>query len=122
MRNEADLSTKLVTARARKLRAQYALQAQGLRTRIEIRVNRIPIALRKAKMQDLIDKYTAEAKVKEEAAAKTAAMAEKASKAATGAAAAKPAAKSKKTAQATTKRGVKRTRYETMTTNLVHVS
>ncbi|CAN8099480.1 unnamed protein product [Discula destructiva] len=46
-----------VTERARKLRAQYNLQAQGLRTRIEIRVNRIPMALRKAKMGELADKY-----------------------------------------------------------------
>ncbi|KUI65909.1 hypothetical protein VM1G_01716 [Cytospora mali] len=46
-----------ITERARKLRAQYNLQAQGLRTRIEIRVNRIPMALRKAKMGDLADKY-----------------------------------------------------------------
>ena len=38
------------------------LQAQGLRTRVEIRVNRIPTALRKAKMGDLLLKYN-EAKV-----------------------------------------------------------
>ncbi|KAI4189551.1 MAG: hypothetical protein L6R41_001405 [Letrouitia leprolyta] len=46
-----------VTERARKLRAQYALQAQSLRTRIELRVNRIPTAMRKAKMGDLYEKY-----------------------------------------------------------------
>ncbi|KAG6363103.1 hypothetical protein INS49_008198 [Diaporthe citri] len=46
-----------ITERARKLRAQYNLQAQGLRTRIEIRVNRIPMALRKSKMGDLADKH-----------------------------------------------------------------
>lgn len=46
-----------VTERARKLRAQYALQAQGLRTRIEIRVNRIPMSLRKVKMEDLMRKH-----------------------------------------------------------------
>ncbi|ROW11521.1 hypothetical protein VMCG_01129 [Cytospora schulzeri] len=46
-----------IADRARKLRAQYNLQAQGLRTRIEIRVNRIPMALRKARMGDLADKY-----------------------------------------------------------------
>ncbi|CCU81303.1 contains a borealin domain/predicted protein/conserved in related fungi [Blumeria hordei DH14] len=46
-----------ITERARKLRAQYMLQAQGLRTRIEIRVNRIPTALRQAKMGDLLRKY-----------------------------------------------------------------
>ncbi|KAL8951136.1 MAG: hypothetical protein Q9222_002880, partial [Ikaeria aurantiellina] len=46
-----------VTERARKLRAQYALQAQSLRTRIELRVNRIPTAMRKANMGDLYEKY-----------------------------------------------------------------
>lgn len=47
----------IVTERARRLRAQYHLQAQGLRSRIEIRVNRIPTALRKMKMGDLLLKY-----------------------------------------------------------------
>ena len=65
------------------------------------------MALRKAKMQDLIDKCAAEAKAKEEAATK----AEKVSKAAIMEAAAKPPSKTKRTAQNTTKRGVKRTRY-----------
>ena len=46
-----------VTERARKLRAQYALQAQSLRTRVELRVNRIPTALRKANMGELLQKY-----------------------------------------------------------------
>ncbi|KJZ72632.1 hypothetical protein HIM_07991 [Hirsutella minnesotensis 3608] len=46
-----------ITERARRLRAQYNLQAQGLRSRIEIRVNRIPTALRKIKMGDLVLKY-----------------------------------------------------------------
>ncbi|KAL8759458.1 MAG: hypothetical protein Q9199_000763 [Rusavskia elegans] len=46
-----------ITERARKLRAQYALQAQNLRTRIELRVNRIPTATRKANMGELYDKY-----------------------------------------------------------------
>lgn len=46
-----------VTERARKLRAQYALQAQGLRTKLEIRIHRIPAALRKAKLGDLIEKH-----------------------------------------------------------------
>ncbi|TQV95799.1 hypothetical protein V2A60_000972 [Cordyceps javanica] len=46
-----------ITERARRLRAQYNLQAQGLRSRIEIRVNRIPTALRKMKMEDLLLKY-----------------------------------------------------------------
>ncbi|PFH61057.1 hypothetical protein XA68_18318 [Ophiocordyceps unilateralis] len=46
-----------VTERARRLRAQYSLQAQGLRSRVEIRVNRIPTSLRKLKMGDLMLKY-----------------------------------------------------------------
>ncbi|KAH8674689.1 Borealin N terminal-domain-containing protein [Tricladium varicosporioides] len=46
-----------ITERARKLRAQYMLQAQGIRSRIEIRVNRIPMALRKANMGELLQKY-----------------------------------------------------------------
>lgn len=46
-----------VTERARRLRAQYHLQAQGLRSRIEIRINRIPTSLRKLKMGDLLLKY-----------------------------------------------------------------
>jgi hypothetical protein len=35
------------------------VHAQHLKTRIEMRVNRIPMALRKAKMEDLLLKYTA---------------------------------------------------------------
>ncbi|KAL8663766.1 MAG: hypothetical protein Q9202_003580 [Teloschistes flavicans] len=46
-----------ITERARKLRAQYALQAQSLRTRIELRINRIPTAIRKANMGELYEKY-----------------------------------------------------------------
>ncbi|MCJ1280923.1 hypothetical protein MMC26_000241 [Xylographa opegraphella] len=46
-----------ITERARKLRAQYALQAQSLRTRVESRVNRIPKNLRTAKMGELLLKY-----------------------------------------------------------------
>ncbi|KAL2817433.1 hypothetical protein BDW59DRAFT_152628 [Aspergillus cavernicola] len=46
-----------ITERARKLRAQYALQAQDLRARIERRVNRIPVALRKANMGELLEKH-----------------------------------------------------------------
>ncbi|MCJ1474317.1 hypothetical protein MMC13_002975 [Lambiella insularis] len=46
-----------ITERARKLRAQYALQAQSLRTRVELRVNRIPKNLRTAKMGELLLKY-----------------------------------------------------------------
>ncbi|KAL9088613.1 MAG: hypothetical protein Q9165_006133 [Trypethelium subeluteriae] len=47
-----------ITERARKLRAQYALQAHGLRSRLEMRINRIPQALRKAKLGDLLAKHT----------------------------------------------------------------
>ncbi|KAH0491534.1 hypothetical protein TgHK011_002959 [Trichoderma gracile] len=50
-----------ITERARRLRAQYHLQAQGLRSRIEIRLNRIPTALRKATMGDLLLKYAEQA-------------------------------------------------------------
>ncbi|KAH7326646.1 Borealin N terminal-domain-containing protein [Stachybotrys elegans] len=46
-----------ITERARRLRAQYNLQAQGLRSRVQIRINRIPTALRKVKMGDLLAKY-----------------------------------------------------------------
>ncbi|KAJ5801929.1 uncharacterized protein N7503_004379 [Penicillium pulvis] len=48
-----------ITERARKLRSQYALQAHDLRSRIERRVNRIPISLRKANMGELLDKHNA---------------------------------------------------------------
>ena len=51
------LLTVEVTERARKLRAQYALQAQSLRTRVELRINRIPTSLRKAQMGELLQKY-----------------------------------------------------------------
>ncbi|QGA18755.1 hypothetical protein EYB26_006440 [Talaromyces marneffei] len=47
-----------ITERARRLRAQYALQAQDLRSRIERRVNRIPISLRKTLMGVLLEKYS----------------------------------------------------------------
>lgn len=50
----------IVTERARKLRAQYAMQAQGMRTRLEIRIHRIPAALRKANIAELLQKYAQE--------------------------------------------------------------
>lgn len=53
--SNTDAST--VTERARKLRAQYALQAQGLRARLEMRVNRIPQALRKRNIQALVEEH-----------------------------------------------------------------
>ncbi|KKK16800.1 hypothetical protein P175DRAFT_0460276 [Aspergillus ochraceoroseus IBT 24754] len=55
-----------ITERARKLRAQYALQAQDLRARIERRINRIPVALRKAKMGELLEKQTASLRAQHE--------------------------------------------------------
>ncbi|KAI3331829.1 hypothetical protein HD806DRAFT_171150 [Xylariaceae sp. AK1471] len=42
-----------ITERARRLRAQYNIQAQQLRSRVEMRVNRIPTTLRKLKMSEL---------------------------------------------------------------------
>ncbi|KAK2068740.1 hypothetical protein P8C59_003366 [Phyllachora maydis] len=46
-----------ITERARKLRANYHVHAQTLRTRVEIRVNRIPLSLRKTRMEDLLRKH-----------------------------------------------------------------
>ena len=57
-RSNSSVLICIVTERARKLRAQYALQAQSLRTRLELRLNRIPMALRKANMGELLAKYT----------------------------------------------------------------
>lgn len=54
-KQKTDLS--IVTERARKLRAQYTLQAQGLRNRVELRINRIPKSLRTANMGELFAKY-----------------------------------------------------------------
>ncbi|KAI1492655.1 Borealin N terminal-domain-containing protein [Biscogniauxia mediterranea] len=45
-----------ITERARRLRAQYNVQAQQLRSRVEMRVNRIPTTLRKVKMGELFTK------------------------------------------------------------------
>lgn len=44
-----------VTERARKLRVQYEEQAQALRSRLELRVNRVPLHLRGRNLQELID-------------------------------------------------------------------
>ncbi|KAL1996288.1 hypothetical protein VTN49DRAFT_340 [Thermomyces lanuginosus] len=46
-----------ITERARKLRMQYALQVQDLRSRIERRINRVPMALRKMTMGELLEKH-----------------------------------------------------------------
>ncbi|EMF17743.1 uncharacterized protein SEPMUDRAFT_78324 [Sphaerulina musiva SO2202] len=51
-----------ITERALRLRTQYAAQAQGLRARLDLRVNRIPHALRKRNMQELMDEYHAKSK------------------------------------------------------------
>ncbi|KAI5920822.1 Borealin N terminal-domain-containing protein [Camillea tinctor] len=45
-----------ITERARRLRAQYNIQAQQLRSRVEMRVNRIPTTLRNVKMGELFNK------------------------------------------------------------------
>ncbi|KAI9367544.1 Borealin N terminal-domain-containing protein [Aspergillus egyptiacus] len=69
-----------ITERARKLRAQYALQAQDLRGRIERRVNRIPVALRKANMGELLDKHNASLRAQLEGSPKKYASPRKASR------------------------------------------
>jgi hypothetical protein len=51
-------SDSVVTERARHLRAHYALQSSDLRSRIERRINRIPMNLRKANMGELLLKYS----------------------------------------------------------------
>ena len=58
--------TQAVTERARKLRAQYSLQAQSLRNRVERRINRIPLSLRKANMGELLLKYSENLKREQE--------------------------------------------------------
>ncbi|KAG7292119.1 hypothetical protein NEMBOFW57_002152 [Staphylotrichum longicolle] len=61
-----------ITERARKLRANYNIHAQSLRTRIEIRVNRIPLSLRKLTMGELMEKYSTEQQPKPSATTGTA--------------------------------------------------
>ena len=53
-----------ITERARHLRAHYALQCADLRSRVERRVNRIPIAMRKMKMGELMAKHEEATKAK----------------------------------------------------------
>ncbi|KAJ4290158.1 hypothetical protein N0V88_006667 [Collariella sp. IMI 366227] len=60
-----------ITERARKLRANYNIHAQTLRTRIEIRVNRLPLSLRKVTMGELLEKYSTEEQPKPSATAGT---------------------------------------------------
>ncbi|KAM7221637.1 Nbl1 / Borealin N terminal domain containing protein [Rhypophila decipiens] len=50
-----------IAERARKLRSSYNIQAQTLRTRLEIRLNRVPMALRNVTMGELLQKYSVEA-------------------------------------------------------------
>lgn len=57
-------NSALVTERARKLRAQYALHAQGLRSRLEMRINRIPLALREKNIMDLVNQHAQPATAK----------------------------------------------------------
>ncbi|KAI1265066.1 Borealin N terminal-domain-containing protein [Xylariaceae sp. FL1019] len=45
-----------ITERARRLRAQYNIQAQQLRSRLEMRVFRVPYKLRKMTMGELLEK------------------------------------------------------------------
>ena len=58
------------------MRAQYALQAHSLRTRVEIRVDRIPKTLRAALMGDLLLKYAESTKREMQVLAKPVAMPE----------------------------------------------
>ncbi|OAP57156.1 hypothetical protein AYL99_07894 [Fonsecaea erecta] len=46
-----------ITERARQLRAGYALQCADLRARIERRVNRIPLSIRKMTMRELMQQH-----------------------------------------------------------------
>ncbi|OCK75940.1 hypothetical protein K432DRAFT_385812 [Lepidopterella palustris CBS 459.81] len=57
-----------ITERARKLRATYNIHTQSLRSRLEIRVNRIPQALRSAGIMDLLEKYSEQATLTKPAA------------------------------------------------------
>ena len=50
-----------MTERARKLRADYANQAQALRATLERRVARIPVGLRKRNIQELLDEHAEKA-------------------------------------------------------------
>ncbi|KAL5596782.1 uncharacterized protein BROUX77_006730 [Berkeleyomyces rouxiae] len=62
-----------ITERARRLRAQYNLQAQSLRTRVEIRLNRIPMSLRKLTMAELAQRHVQQQERSAQIAAKIAA-------------------------------------------------
>lgn len=100
-----------VTERARKLRAQYALQAQSLRTRLELRINRIPTSLRKVNMGDLYEKHQEGVKHPAFRPAPTSAEAAKPSEAGVEPAKPQPPAKPIESKAAPRSRGLKRTRY-----------
>lgn len=55
--HERVLTYYLVTERARRLRAQYAIQCKDLRSRIERRIHRIPIAMRNMTMAELMNQH-----------------------------------------------------------------
>ncbi|KAF5639978.1 nbl1 borealin [Fusarium sp. NRRL 25303] len=46
-----------ITERARRLRAQYNYMATTVRSRIEMRLNRVPMSIRNMKMGDLLQKF-----------------------------------------------------------------
>ncbi|KAF4436216.1 Borealin-lik [Fusarium acutatum] len=46
-----------ITERARRLRAQYNYMATTVRSRIEMRLNRVPMSMRRIKMGDLLQKF-----------------------------------------------------------------
>ncbi|KAL2685189.1 hypothetical protein Neosp_006285 [[Neocosmospora] mangrovei] len=46
-----------ITERARRLRAQYSFMATTVRSRVEMRINRIPMSMRNVKMGDLLQKF-----------------------------------------------------------------
>ncbi|KAF4955841.1 hypothetical protein FGADI_4236 [Fusarium gaditjirri] len=46
-----------ITERARRLRAQYNYMATTVRSRIEMRLNRVPMSMRSIKMGDLLQKF-----------------------------------------------------------------
>jgi len=100
-----------VTERARKLRAQYALQAQSLRTRIELRINRIPTSLRKANMGELYQKYHEAAKDPALEPAASSTEAPKPQEARVEPQKPQPLAKPVEKKAAPRPRGLKRTRY-----------
>jgi hypothetical protein len=61
----------VVTERARRLRAQYNYMATTVRSRIEMRLNRVPMSMRNIKMGDLLQKTLDQ---EQQRAAKSAAM------------------------------------------------